>query len=142
MKHKSLAAMAMVALLAGGVTMAQSNGGGGAQRGPGRGQRPPGAGQGGSEQHGQPGEGGGGGGGNVGGEPRGGPNGRGGPTSRPSPDQLFDMADSNKDGSLSRDEFKKFIESHRPQRPPRGPEGGEGDEVGSGNRRPPPPPKE
>lgn len=43
---------------------------------------------------------------------------RGGPTSRPSPDQLFDMADTNHDGVLSRAEFTQFIQSHRPPPPP------------------------
>jgi hypothetical protein len=32
---------------------------------------------------------------------------------------LFDQADANHDGSLSRAEFKGFLESHRPPRPPR-----------------------
>ena len=56
---------------------------------------------------------------------QGGQNGQGdhrGPTSRPSPDQLFDQADTNHDGALSRAEFKGFLESHRPPRPPRPPE--------------------
>src|ERR1051326_5049627 len=47
-----------------------------------------------------------------------GPGNRRGPTSRPSPDQLFDRADANHDGVLSREEFAQFINSHRPPPPP------------------------
>jgi hypothetical protein len=93
-----------------------------------------------------------GGGGGQGGQQGGGEQGGQGPTSRPSLDALFDEADSNKDGSLSRDEFKEFIKSHRPPRPgARGGQGGGGGGVQGGgggqgggeeggNRPPPPPP--
>ncbi len=87
-----------------GVALAQprgGGGGGGGQHGP-----PPGGGQGQGQQHGQ---GGGGGGGN-------------GPTSRPSPDQLFDRADTDHNGVLSREEFKAFL-AHRPPSPQRPPQG-------------------
>ena len=141
MNRGKLMTAAVAAVLVGGVALAEPNGDGGAQRGLGRGPRPAGVGQASSEQHGQPGEGGVSVSGGVGGEPRGGRPAPFGPTSRPSPDQLFDRADMNKDGSLSREEFKKFIES-RPPRPPRPPEGGEGEDGGGGNRRPPPPPKD
>ena len=60
---------------------------------------------------------------------------------RPSPDQLFDRADADKNGSLSREEFVKFLESHRPPRPP-GPPRREGDGDGDQQRRPRPPREE
>ena len=59
---------------------------------------------------------------------QGGQNGQGdhrGPTSRPSPDQLFDMADADHNGVLSRAEFTQFIQSHRPPPPPPRHGGGE-----------------
>jgi hypothetical protein len=54
------------------------------------------------------------------------------PTSRPSPDEVFDRVDTNHDGSLSREEFKAFL-AHLPPPPPR---------DGNGDRPPPPPPRD
>jgi hypothetical protein len=89
-------------------------------------QKKPGGGQGGGQGGDHPQRPGGGGGGGGGGE--------GGEHKRPTPDELFDRADANQDGSLSRDEFKKWFENRpKPPRPPH--EGGEGD----GEHRPPPP---
>src|SRR4051812_32705491 len=81
---------------------AQPSGNGG--HGPRQGGPPSQSGQGGG---GGEGGGGGGGGGGQRGDHR-------GPSSRPSPDQLFDQADTNHDGSLSREEFTHFLQSHRP----------------------------
>src|SRR5438874_1456409 len=53
------------------------------------------------------------------------------PTSRPSPDEVFDRFDTNHDGSLSREEFKAFLAHLPPPPPPRG--------DGNGDRPPPPP---
>ena len=62
---------------------------------------------------------------------------RRGPTSRPSPDQLFDRADTNHDGVLSREEFKQFL-AHMPPPPP--PRQGQGNGPTSRPAPPPPPP--
>lgn len=80
------------------------------------GGRPPGGGGGGQRQPGQ---------GGGDGEQR---------PPRPDPDKVFDKADANGDGSLSRAEFKEWFTNRPPPPPPRDGEGG--------NDRPPPPPKE
>jgi hypothetical protein len=58
---------------------------------------------------------------------------RRGPGKRPSPDEAFDRADANNDGTLTREEFKEWF-THRPPPPP--PRDREGDD------RPPPPPRD
>src|SRR5687768_15045826 len=109
--RKSLWVAAVGALVAGGLVFAAPPPrGGGGQGGEGGGQKGP------PPQRGEGDKGGGGQGG--GGQGGGGQGGGGGPTSRPSPDQLFDRADTNRDNMLSREEFKKFLAARRPAPPP------------------------
>ena len=119
-KRVGVGIIAVMTAVLTGVALAQPRGGGGGGGG-GGGQHgpPPGGGQG-QGQRGPGGQGGGGQGGGGGGN---------GPTSRPSPDQLFDRADTDHNGVLSREEFKEFL-AHRPppgQRPP--PQQGSGDRT-------------
>jgi hypothetical protein len=94
---RKLAVVAALPILIAGVSLAQQRPPrGGAQGGQGGGQQGGGGGQGGQQGS--------------------------GPTSRPSPDQLFDQADTDHNGVLSRAEFSAFLKSHRPPRPPKPPE--------------------
>jgi hypothetical protein len=58
-----------------------------------------------------------------------GPGGPDGPPGPPNPERLFNRFDENKDGSLSKDEFKHltdFMREHRPMGPPMAWRGGQG----------------
>ena len=119
-KRAGVGVIAVMTAVLTGVALAQprgGGGGGGGQHGP-----PPGGGQGQGQGQGQRGPGG------QGGGQGGGGGGGNGPTSRPSPDQLFDRADTNHDGVLSREEFKEFL-AHRPPPGQRPPQQGSGDRT-------------